>query len=110
MASITTNPKSKNNDSKNTETIIVPDDFYCPITGELMNFPVICPEGHSYEEAALKAWHAINPISPLTRNSLDIRRIRPGYGLLPKYFQEVLGMKANCDIEKGTALNWDLIE
>lgn len=81
MASITTNPKSKNNDSKNTETIIVPDDFYCPITGELMNFPVICPEGHSYEEAALKAWHAINPISPLTRNSLDIRRIRPNRSL-----------------------------
>ncbi len=40
----------------------------------------------------------------------NIRRIRPGYGLLPKYFQEVLGVKVNCDIEKGTALNWDLIE
>lgn len=67
--------------TENTETIVVPDDFYCPITGELMNYPVMCPEGHSYEEAALKAWHAINPISPLTRKSLDIRRIRPNRSL-----------------------------
>lgn len=81
MASITKNTESKNGDSNNTETIIVPDDFYCPITGELMNFPVMCPEGHSYEENALRAWHSINPISPLTRSSLDIRRIRPNRSL-----------------------------
>ena len=44
----------------------------------------------------------------LTRE--NIRRIRPGHGLLPKYFEELIGMRARCDIEKGTALNWDLVE
>lgn len=38
-----------------------------------------------------------------------IRVIRPGHGLEPKYWQEVLGRKAAEDIEKGTPLDWTLI-
>ena len=40
----------------------------------------------------------------------NIRRIRPGYGLAPKYFDDVLGKKVNSDVEKGTALDWSLVE
>lgn len=39
----------------------------------------------------------------------NIRSIRPGYGLKPKYFDRVLGKKAKRDIKKGTPLNWNLI-
>lgn len=41
---------------------------------------------------------------------VNIRSIRPGYGLMPKHYDEVLGKKARVDIERGTPLNWDLIE
>jgi pseudaminic acid synthase len=34
----------------------------------------------------------------------NIRSIRPGFGLHPKYLKEVLGKKAKGDLEKGTAL------
>lgn len=34
----------------------------------------------------------------------NIRRIRPGYGLAPKYFKEVIGLTANIDMERGTPL------
>jgi pseudaminic acid synthase len=37
----------------------------------------------------------------------NIRSIRPGFGLLPKYYNAVLGRKAKCDIEKGAPLSWD---
>jgi len=40
---------------------------------------------------------------------LNMRRIRPGYGIEPKHFEDVLGKTANKDIDFGTALNWDLI-
>ena len=40
----------------------------------------------------------------------NIRSIRPGYGLPPKYIQNVLGKKAVKNINKGTPLNWDLID
>ena len=34
----------------------------------------------------------------------NIRSVRPGYGLHPKCYKEVLGKRAKVDLEKGTAL------
>lgn len=42
-------------------------------------------------------------------NETNVRSIRPAYGLPPKDIYNVLGKTANCDLEKGTALSWDLI-
>lgn len=39
----------------------------------------------------------------------NIRIIRPGYGLAPKYYREVLGQVALVDISYGTPLNLDMI-
>ncbi len=39
----------------------------------------------------------------------NVRSIRPGYGLHPKYYDEVLGKPAAKDIERGTPLSFDLI-
>lgn len=43
----------------------------------------------------------------LTRD--NIRVIRPGYGLKPVHFEEILGRKAAKRIDRGTPLSWDLI-
>ena len=39
----------------------------------------------------------------------NLRAIRPGLGLPPKYFDHVLGMRVNRDAKRGTALGWSLI-
>lgn len=39
----------------------------------------------------------------------NIRIIRPGYGLKPKYYSEVLGQTALFDIKRGTPLQFELI-
>lgn len=39
----------------------------------------------------------------------NVRIIRPGYGLAPKYYPQVLGQMALKDIERGTPLNMDMI-
>jgi pseudaminic acid synthase len=39
----------------------------------------------------------------------NVKSIRPGYGLHPKYMNQVIGRKARVDIKKGTPLNWNLI-
>lgn len=44
----------------------------------------------------------------LTRE--NIRAIRPGLGLPPKYFEIVLGKKVARNISAGTAISWDMIE
>lgn len=40
----------------------------------------------------------------------NIRIIRPGLGLAPKYYDIVLGRRVSCDVAKGTAVKWDLIQ
>lgn len=40
----------------------------------------------------------------------NIRRIRPGFGLEPKYFYELLGKKVIKNVEKGQPVSWDTIE
>jgi len=40
----------------------------------------------------------------------NMRSIRPGYGLHPRYYEEILDKVASKDIEKGTPVKWDLIE
>tara|TARA_Y100000389_G_scaffold166861_1_gene171780 strand:+ start:62 stop:2347 length:2286 start_codon:yes stop_codon:yes gene_type:complete len=51
-------------------TIFVPDDFYCPISGELMVDPVSDPEGHTYEKSQIETWLQTNQTSPMTRSPL----------------------------------------
>jgi N-acetylneuraminate synthase len=40
----------------------------------------------------------------------DIRRIRPGFGLPPKNFDKVLGRTVRENVERGTALQWKLLD
>lgn len=39
----------------------------------------------------------------------NIRAIRPGLGLPPKYMDVCLGRKAQVDIKRGTPIHWDLL-
>ncbi|MFD2247649.1 pseudaminic acid synthase [Pontibacter ruber] len=39
----------------------------------------------------------------------NIRVIRPGLGLAPKHYEELLGRPASKDIKAGTPLSWDLV-
>ena len=39
----------------------------------------------------------------------NIRVIRPGLGLAPKYYDVLIGKTAAVDIRRGTPMNWDLI-
>lgn len=40
----------------------------------------------------------------------NIRSIRPGYGLHPKYITDIIGKRATVDIPKGTPLKWTMID
>lgn len=39
----------------------------------------------------------------------NVRSIRPGYGLHPKYYTKILGKKAKCKLEKGQAFSMEVI-
>jgi len=42
-------------------------------------------------------------------NSDNLRVIRPGFGLPPKYYDLMIGKKAKMDIKIGTPMAWDLL-
>lgn len=39
----------------------------------------------------------------------NVRAIRPGFGLPPKYLETVMGKHARTALKRGTALSWDII-
>lgn len=40
----------------------------------------------------------------------NIRRIRPGFGLAPKHFDDLLSRRAKTAIARGTPLSWELVD
>lgn len=39
----------------------------------------------------------------------NVRSVRPGYGLAPKYLKEIMGRQLACDVKKGTRFSMDLL-
>lgn len=42
-------------------------------------------------------------------NAQNLRCVRPGLGLAPKYYDLLLGRRVNRDVKKGTPMSWDLL-
>lgn len=43
-------------------------------------------------------------------SSENVKSVRPGYGLHPKYFDYIVGKRANRDLKYGDALHWEYID
>jgi N-acetylneuraminate synthase len=39
----------------------------------------------------------------------NLRVVRPGFGLAPKYLDEVLGRRVNQDLRMGQAMRWEFV-
>jgi N-acetylneuraminate synthase len=42
-------------------------------------------------------------------SSENLRVIRPGLGLPPKYYSMIIGKKVKKDVKRGTPVDWDLL-
>lgn len=66
------------------------------------------------EESSVKFRRSLYFVSDIKQNERitekHIRRIRPGFGLAPKYYENIIGKKVNQSITRGTAVSWNLIE
>ena len=67
-----------------------PPEFICPITMSVMKDPVIMPDGQTYEREAIQRALSVNPISPVTREPMDMSQATTNYALknlIDKYIQ-----------------------
>ena len=39
----------------------------------------------------------------------NLRIVRPGNGLHPRYYEIIIGRSAVCDIKKGSPMTWNLL-
>jgi len=39
----------------------------------------------------------------------NCRTIRPGHGLPPKFYEEILGKRVKTDVKRGTPVSWDIV-
>lgn len=65
------------------------------------------------EKDSLRYKRSVYVVKPVNKGELftpeNVRTIRPGDGLQPKYYDTVIGLKAGRDIEIGTPFSWDLL-
>lgn len=64
-----------------TAVDIIPNEYTCPISYELMADPVILEDGHTYERSAIERWLETNSISPITRQSVSASSLKPNFAL-----------------------------
>lgn len=66
------------------------------------------------EKASMKFRRSLYVVKDMKKGDVltpeNLRSIRPGYGLAPKYYDELLGKRVNRDIKFGTAMSWKYVE
>jgi len=69
----------------------VPNEFLCPITLDIMNEPMVMPDGQTYEKEAIKKALEITHVSPLTKMPMNFSDGVINYtlkSLIEKYKEE----------------------
>ncbi|KAJ7954210.1 RING-type E3 ubiquitin transferase [Quillaja saponaria] len=65
---------------KKTDTIVIPDEFLCPISLELMRDPVIVATGQTYERSCIQRWiDCDNLTCPKTQQKLQHLTLIPNF-------------------------------
>jgi ankyrin repeat protein len=67
----------KNQVETEQDTFIIPDDYLCPITREIMLNPVSTCDGQTYEKEAIEQWLENHNTSPLTNAVLANKTLIP---------------------------------
>ena len=67
---------------QNDNSSIVPPEFICPITLQIMRDPVMTKYGHNFERSAILEWlHRGHTRCPITRKKLNLSKLVPNAAL-----------------------------
>lgn len=75
--------------------------------GQIHYGPTAAEERSVLRRRSLYIAQDLRPGDALTPENL--RRIRPGHGLSPRYYEQLLGLKVGKAVKKGTPMSWDLL-
>ncbi|MFX4261973.1 pseudaminic acid synthase [Pelotomaculum propionicicum] len=73
----------------------------------------VCYGPTEKEKASLKFRRSLYVVQDIKAGDVltdkNIRAIRPGFGLPPKYYEILLGKRVKQDVKKGTPVSWDIL-
>jgi len=75
--------------------------------GKVTYGPTNAEEGAVMRRRSIYVTKDIQAGDVLTKD--NIRCIRPGYGLAPRHYENLLGRAVKCDVKKGAPLRWDVL-
>lgn len=99
-----------------------PDDSFSMEPSQLMSLSKDIKNAHkavgkinyslkNNEKTNIKFRRSLYFVKDLSKGAIisedDIASVRPGYGVLPKHYHEIIGKTVNKDISKHTAVNFD---
>src|SRR3989344_7295248 len=96
------------NETKGSSDILV-TPFAKRVIGKVKYGPENKAEKYNGKRFSQSVFAVSNIEKGETLTKANIRCIRPGDGLAPRYFEEVLGKVAASNIERGTPLSWKLV-
>ena len=65
-------------------------------------------EGNAQFRRSLYVVTDVKAGDPVTPD--NVRSVRPGFGLPPRHYDEIMGRRFAIDVEKATPVSWDLLE
>ena len=98
----------RENETKGSSDILV-TPFAKRVIGKVKYGPENKAEKYNGKRFSQSVFSVSNIEKGETLTKANIRCIRPGDGLAPRYFEEVLGKVAASNIERGTPLSWKLV-
>ncbi|KAK9750358.1 hypothetical protein RND81_02G190700 [Saponaria officinalis] len=99
--SIENSPEEILEEGKKSDSLVIPEDFLCPISLEIMRDPVIVATGQTYERSYIQRWiDSGNLTCPKTQQKLQNFTLTPNYVLRSVIFQWC----AKNNVEQPTAL------
>jgi len=108
--------KSRDEKGADSEFSLEPDELRCLCEDTKISWAAIGEAGYErkpVEEDSIKFRRSIYVVKDIEAGEMltpdNIRRIRPGFGLLPKYYESLLGRVAAVSLKRGQALNWSYL-
>lgn len=89
------------------KALVVETDRAWQSLGKVFYGPTEAEKPSLKERRSLYIVEAMKAGDVLTKDNL--RCIRPGFGLSPKYYDSLLGLKINKNVKKGTPMQWQLV-
>jgi len=89
------------------KSLVVETERAWQALGEVRYGPTLAEEKARLRRRSLYIAEDLKAGDVLTPQNL--RRIRPGHGLAPKYYDELLGRRVMHDVVRGTPVSWNLV-